>query len=92
MVSMLQEMKDALKKVGQQCGDCDGFVLCIMGMGGCGRVCGTDGRPMLIDEIKTLLDDTKCPALKGKPKIIITETCRGDKCPEGRYLSEADEL
>ena len=92
MVFILQQMKDALKAESKQCGDCDGFVLCIMGMGGCGRVCGTDGKPMSVDELKTYFDDTNCPALKGKPKVIITETCRGDECPEGGYLSEVDEL
>lgn len=89
----LQAMKDAMKSESTQCNDFDGLLLCIMGKGDCGRICGTDGLTISIDELKTIFDDANCPALKGKPRIFITETCEdGDKCPDQPQSPDVDDI
>ena len=56
------------------------FVLIVMSHGG-DRDCilGVDNR---MASVKTLMGEfqaERCPSLKGKPKILIIQTCRGDR-------------
>ncbi|KAI0210480.1 hypothetical protein LSAT2_004761 [Lamellibrachia satsuma] len=89
----VQQMKDAVEAVKSLCNDVDGFLLCVISVGGCGQIRGVDGEKISIDELTA--NFVNCPALKGKPKIFIIETCQegNEKCPNVEPQSSGvDEL
>ena len=41
--------------------------------------CGTDGKTVKIEDLQKFFTAAVCPSLRGKPKIFLIDTCRGDK-------------
>ena len=89
---VLQQMKDAVEAEKSLCNDVDGFLLCVISVGGCGQIRGVDGEKISIDELTA--NFVNCPSLKGKPKIVIIETCQegNEKCPNGTYAFLIDRM
>ena len=63
--------------------DYDCFVLWLMSHGRSGEVFGSDGVPLPIQTIKDMLSNASCATLRGKPKLLFVQACRGDKEDEG---------
>ena len=63
--------------------DHDCFVLWLMSHGRRGKVFGSDHVPLPIKEIKDVLSNASCEALRGKPKLLFVQACRGDEEDEG---------
>ena len=63
--------------------DHDCFVLWLMSHGRSGEVFGSDGVPLPIQTIKDMLSNASCEALRGKPKLLFVQACRGDEEDEG---------
>ena len=63
--------------------DYDCFVLWLMSHGRSGEVFGSDGFPLPIQAIKDMLSNASCATLRGKPKLLFVQACRGDKEDEG---------
>ena len=63
--------------------DRDCFVLWLMSHGRSGEVFGSDGFPLPIQTIKDMLSNASCPALRGKPKLLFVQACRGNEEDEG---------
>ena len=86
----MQGIKEAMQSVRDRCHDhIDGFVLCVMSMGECGRIRGIDDKTISVDELRRYFDDDNCPSLKGKPRVFIIETCQdGIRCVYGKYVCE----
>ena len=55
--------------------DYDCFVLWLMSHGQDGQFYGADGQTIPIETVRDLF--TKCTTLKGKPKIVFIQACRG---------------
>lgn len=55
----------------------DSLVCCILSHGQDGKVFGSDGIPVELDDITSLFAADQCPKLKGKPKLFFTQACRG---------------
>lgn len=53
------------------------FVLVITSHGAENAICGSDGARIRISSIKQLLSPKNFPAMKGKPKVVILQTCAG---------------
>ena len=56
------------------------FVLIVMSHGddeGC--IVGVDNRPVSVRGLMKEFQAERCPSLKGKPKILIIQTCRGSR-------------
>ena len=57
-----------------------GVVLFIMTHGGeGGKLFGSDGEHITVEEIASLFNATNCPALVDKPKIFVVQACRDDR-------------
>ena len=67
--------------------DHDCFVLWLMSHGRSGEVFGSDGYPLLIQTIKDKLSNCSCAALRGKPKVLFVQACRGDEEDEGVLIN-----
>ena len=52
------------------------FVCCIMSHGEMGKIYGTDGNYVNIEDITNLFKAENCNALKGKPKLFFIQACR----------------
>ena len=61
--------------------DHDSFFCCIMSHGGRNKVYGSDGNSVSITKLMKFLEGEKCKELRGKPKIIIIDCCRGYGTP-----------
>ena len=61
----------------------DCFMLWLMSHGRNGEVFGSDGFPLPLHTIKDVLSNASCPALRGKPKLLFVQACRGDEKDEG---------
>ena len=63
------------------------FVLIVMSHGddeGC--IVGVDNRPVSVRALMKEFQAERCPSLKGKPKILIIQTCRGSRqCDVERF-------
>lgn len=56
------------------------FALVIMSHGGNGTIAGCDGKDIqLLDIYKRLLSSTSFPAMAGKPKLVILQSCSGSE-------------
>jgi len=73
--------------------DDDCFALCVMSHGQlrsmqtsdgtstmCECVFGSDGNIVPTTTLLAPFSNEKCPSLKGKPKIVIFQACRGGNC------------
>lgn len=56
------------------------LIICYLGHGGQGSICGVDGSNVSLNRIQfDNFGDERCPELSGKPKIFIILACQGDK-------------
>lgn len=86
-----QEMRDELKSFsGNLSATCDSCMVAILTHGAnAGVLFGTDGQlcnisshPLTntfitIDELRDIFSTSKCPAMRGKPKMMIIQACKG---------------
>lgn len=74
-----EEMKELLRKFGQEqhVGDC--FVCCILSHGGPNGVRGTDNCIVSRDDIFRPFYGINCPSLIEKPKVFFIQACRGSQ-------------
>ena len=56
------------------------FALVIMSHGDAGSIVGHDGRHVKLVDIYRLLSSQHFPAMRGKPKLVILQTCSGGEC------------
>ena len=63
--------------------DYDCFVLWLMSHGQEGQFYAADGHTIPIDTVRDLFSNAKCSTLKGKPKIIFIQACRGSYKEKG---------
>ncbi|KAL9971412.1 hypothetical protein ACROYT_G023932 [Oculina patagonica] len=61
----------------------DCFVLCLMSHGQDGQFYGADGETVPIETIRDFFSNANCPSLRGKPKIIFIQACRGREKEKG---------
>ncbi|KAL1466975.1 hypothetical protein MTO96_042396, partial [Rhipicephalus appendiculatus] len=60
----------------QEGADC--LVVILMSHGKKDMIDGIDGEQVhLFDDVFTLFNNEKCPALQGKPKLFFIQACRG---------------
>ncbi|MGH0117646.1 UNVERIFIED_CONTAM: hypothetical protein FKN15_041838 [Acipenser sinensis] len=77
--------------------DRDCFMCCILSHGEKGKIYGTDGRTVLINEITKPFSGKNCHLLIGKPKVFFIQACQGQKAQLGlpieadSYTSELEE-
>ena len=51
-------------------------VVVMMSHGNEGILEGTDGKDFKEDDLFEMFSDTKCPSMKGKPKLFMFSACR----------------
>ena len=61
----------------------DCFVLWLMSHGQDGQFYGADGQTVPIETVRDLFSNAQCSTLKGKPKIIFIQACRGREKERG---------
>ncbi|XP_074622862.1 uncharacterized protein LOC141881089 isoform X3 [Acropora palmata] len=77
--------RDQIEGVAQEYGDKKhdkfvAFVLIIMSHGDVKDcILGVDNKPVSVRELMREFQAERCPSLKGKPKILIIQTCRGSR-------------
>ena len=68
----------------------DCFVLLLMSHGSKDSIFGTDGKLVnLRRDIRQFLIGEKCDSLRGKPKLIFVQACRGSEANEGLVVTES---
>lgn len=63
--------------------DYDCFVLWLMSHGQEGQFYGADGKTVPIETVRDFFSNARCSTLKGKPKIIFIQACRGREKEQG---------
>ena len=66
------------------------LVIAILSHGTNEAICGTDEIEVSVEKITGYFKGTKCPTLKGKPKVFILQACRGHKYDHGVELDAVD--
>lgn len=61
----------------------DCFVLWLMSHGQNGLFYGSDGETVPIETVRDFFSGANCPSLKGKPKVIFIQACRGQEREKG---------
>lgn len=61
----------------------DCFVLWLMSHGQDGQFYGADGETISIETVRDFFSSKNCSTLKGKPKIIFIQACRGNQKGKG---------
>ena len=61
----------------------DCFVLWLLSHGKDGHIYGADGVTVPIETVRDLFSNVQCPTLKGKPKLIFIQACRGSQKEKG---------
>lgn len=61
----------------------DMAVLVVLSHGRHGLVAAADGRELETEWILKQLNNTGCPLLRGKPKLVLLQACRGDEADYG---------
>jgi len=71
----------------------DMMVLIVLSHGSDGHVITSDSRRVATEGIYEKFNNSKCPALKGKPKFFIIQACRGEETDVGwvHEVATADE-
>jgi len=74
-------MKDTVVKILEKpLSSYHGLVVFVMTHGGeGGKLFGSDGEHITIEEIASLFNANNCPELIDKPKIFVIQACRGDR-------------
>ena len=78
------EIMHTLKEVASidyQSYDC--LMVAILTHGVEGKLYGTDGKLIPVQDLITLFNGNQCPLLVGKPKIFFLQACRGESCDKG---------
>ena len=60
--------------------EADAFILAIFSHGQLGSVKSADGQCVGIHNISEMFDCRHCPALIGKPKLLLIQACQGGGC------------
>ena len=60
-------------------GDEQCAVACLLSHGADGAIFGTDGQEIDLNILLDMLDNHQCPALRGKPRLVFIQACRGRK-------------
>lgn len=61
----------------------DCLLFAVLTHGTKGKLYGTDGKLVPVEEITELFSGNKCPSLIGKPKIFLLQACRGERKDKG---------
>lgn len=61
----------------------DCLLVAVLTHGTKGKLYGTDGKLVPVEEITELFSGDKCPSLTGKPKIFLLQACRGERKDKG---------
>lgn len=61
----------------------DCLLVAVLTHGTKGKLYGTDGKLVPVEEITELFSGNKCPSLTGKPKIFLLQACRGERKDKG---------
>ena len=69
--------------------DSDMCVVCLLSHGNSGLVFSTDGREVSTEWVLRKFNNEGCPALKGKPKFVLLQACRGDE-PDYGFVPRLD--
>ena len=75
------QVLDKVAKSDHTAYDC--FVLCLMSHGKEGLFYGSDGQAVLFDTVCDLFSNSNCRTLRGKPKLIFIQACRGTEGQTG---------
>lgn len=75
----LQEILDITERERTCSAHGDSFVFIILTHGTAGKVLGTDGVKIGIDEIVNKFDGGNCQQLISKPKLFFIQACQGGK-------------
>ena len=59
------------------------FVLWLLSHGKDGHIYGADGETVSIETVRDFFSNARCPKLKGKPKLIFIQACRGSQEEKG---------
>jgi len=78
-------MKDTVVKILEKpLSSYHGLIVFVMTHGGEeGKLFGSDGEHITIEEIASLFNAKNCPKLIDKPKIFVIQACRGDRDEHG---------
>ncbi|CAO4375859.1 unnamed protein product [Caenorhabditis nigoni] len=79
-----EQIEENLKNFGSQKGHGDSVVVCFIAHGNVHGICGIDKKVFNPERVYHLLGPENAPELAGKPKIVISESCRG-RCQDGGY-------
>lgn len=61
----------------------DCLVVAVLTHGTKGKLYGTDGRLVPVEEVTEFFSGNKCPSLAGKPKVFLLQACRGERKDKG---------
>ena len=61
----------------------DCLLVAVLTHGTKGKLYGTDGKLVPVEEITELFSGNNCPSLTGKPKIFLLQACRGERKDKG---------
>ena len=61
----------------------DCLLVAILTHGVQGKLYGTDGEKIPVEDLTTLFNGDQCPSLIGKPKIFFLQACRGENRDKG---------
>ena len=67
----------------------DAFALVLMSHGSRGVVYGSDNQQVDLENILHIMDASRCPALRGKPKIIIIQACQKGRSSSQGIICES---
>ncbi|XP_058873429.1 caspase-14-like [Acipenser ruthenus] len=83
-----REFRDKLNENEESVSCC--FVV-IMAHGTLGKIIGSDGAEVSLDDVFDLFNNKQCSALREKPKVFIIQACRGDSNRENKQNMDATE-
>ena len=85
-LNLIKEILDELNKLassqelwGHHC-----LVVCLMSHGKEGVITASDNRDVAVTEVLNIF--SRCEALKGKPKLMFIQACRGSEWPGVFYI------
>lgn len=55
-------------------------MLAMLSHGGDGHIYGTDAKKVNVDKLRSFFTSIECSTLRGKPKLVLIQACRGREC------------